>query len=93
MKLLRAAPMVALVLASGALAQTSTSTSVSNNTSTNNGVVTQTHKVVVTHKRKTHHAKRVLGVKVGHKTATTKVVKKTTTSSNGDMSTSVQTTH
>jgi hypothetical protein len=93
MKIVLAASAAALALATGALAQSTTSTSVSSDTSVKNGVVTHTHKVVHVHKRKTHHAKRILGVKVGHKTATTKVVKTTSANSNGDVSTTVKTTH
>ena len=76
---------------SPAAAQTTSQTKVSNDTNVKNGVVTQKTKVTHTTKRKTHRPKKILGVKVGHKTVTHKVVKETTTSSNGDASTTVKT--
>ena len=92
MKMLFAAPLLA-VLAVPAGAQTSASTKVTNDTSVKDGVVTHERKVVHTTKRNTHRPKKILGVKVGTKTAKTKTVRKTTTSSDGDMATSVKTTH
>ena len=76
-----------------ATAQTSAETKVSNDTSVKNGVVTNKHKVVHTSKRKTHRPKKILGVKVGHKTQTTKTVRETTTDSSGNASTKVTTSH
>jgi hypothetical protein len=66
---------------------------ISSNSSMDNGVGTQTTKVVHVEKYKTRHAKRILGVKVGHKTRTIKKVRTTTVGSNGDSRTSVETSH
>lgn len=96
MKLFRAAPVVAAFAMTAALpatAQTTNETKVSHDTSMHDGVATTKTKVVHTRKHKTHRAKRILGVKVGHKTRTTKTVRETTRSSNGDVSTSVKTSH
>jgi hypothetical protein len=76
-----------------ALAQTTVETKVSHDTSVNDGVATRKTKVVSVRKHKTHRAKRILGVKVGHKTKVSKTVKETTNSTNGDHSTTVKTTH
>jgi hypothetical protein len=84
---------ITLSLGMPALAQVSTSTKVSTSNSMDNGVASQTTKVEHVKKIKTHHAKRILGVKVGHKTKTIKTVRKTTVNSNGDSTSSVQTNH
>ena len=81
----------ALMVVAPAGAQTTAQTKVSNNTHVdNNGVVTQQHKVTHVTKRKTHHPKKVLGVKVGHKTVTHKTERTTTTDSQGNASTTVK---
>lgn len=93
MKLLSATlPIAALALMTGvgADAQTTNRTKVTHDTSVHDGVATRTTKVVHIHKHKTHRAKRILGVKVGHKTVTHKTVRETTHSSNGDVSTTVK---
>ena len=88
-------PFVALALMTGttATAQTTNQTKVTHDTSMHDGVRTRTTKVVSIHKRKTHRAKRILGVKVGHKTVTNKTVRETTHSSNGDTRTTVKRMH
>ena len=88
-------PFVALALmtGTGAAAQVTNQTKVTHDTSVHDGVATRTTKVVSVHKRKTHRAKRILGVKVGHKTVTHKTVRETTHSSNRDVSTTVKRTH
>ena len=63
-----------------ATAQTTASTKVS--TSTGSDGTTKT-KVVHTRKRKTHRPKKILGVKVGHKTVTHKTVHETTSGPDG----------
>ncbi|WP_375391417.1 hypothetical protein [uncultured Sphingomonas sp.] len=96
MKLRHAAvPLLALAIAAPlpAIAQTTTKTEVKHDTDVNNGVVTHTRTAVHVTKHKTHRPKKILGVKVGHKTKTTKVVHKTSTSSNGETTNSVKTTH
>ena len=97
MKLVRAAaPILAALAVATALpaaAQTTHDTTVSTHTSMKDGVATKKTKVVTVRKHNTHRARRVLGVKVGTKTRTTKTVKETTTSSDGKMSTSTKTTH
>ncbi len=85
--------LAAFALTTGVSAFAQNSTSVSHSTSTHDGVVTHKTKVVKVHKRKTRHVRRVLGVKVGHKTATSKTVTKTTRKSNGETTTTVKTTH
>ena len=62
-------------------------------TKVHDGVATTTTKVTETTKRKTHRPKKVLGVKVGHKTVKRKVVRETSVSSDGDRSTTVKTSH
>lgn len=87
------AAMSALALAAVPVAaQTSTSTKVTQSSGTDNGAPTHTTKVVHTTKRKTHRPKKILGVKVGHKTAVTKTVRETSTGPDG-ASTTVKTTH
>lgn len=95
MKLVLAAPLLAALAltAPSVQAQTSTETKVSHDTDVKDGVATQKTKVTTVHKRKTHRPKKVLGVKVGHKTAVTKTVRETSVSTNGDTSTSVKTSH
>jgi hypothetical protein len=97
MNILRlAAPaLVAIAAVAGApvTAQTTAETKVSNDTNVKDGVVTHTRKVEQTSKRKTRQPKKVLGVKVGHKTAKTKVVRETTTDSAGNAKTKVSTSH
>lgn len=97
MKLHRVA---ALILASAALspvvpamAQTVTQTKVNTDTNMKKGVATTKTTVTHTSKRKTRHPKKILGVKVGHKTAVNKTVKTTSVSTNGDSSTTVKTSH
>lgn len=88
------AALSALALAAvPAAAQTSVSTKVTHDTGSDDGVPTHTTKVVHTVKRKTHRPKKILGVKVGHKTVETKVTRQTTTSADGDVSHSVKVTH
>lgn len=76
-----------------AMAQVSHETKVSTDTSIHDGVATRTTKVVRVKKVKTHRPKRILGVKVGHKTRVTKTVHERSVSSNGDVTTSVKTSH
>ncbi len=79
-----------LVVAAPVTAQTSSETKVSTDTGMKDGMATKKVKVVHIRKHKTRHAKRILGVKVGHKTRVSKTVKETTTSANGDHSTTVK---
>jgi hypothetical protein len=72
-------------------AQTMSKTKVTTDTDVKGGVATDKVKVVNVQKRKTHRPKRILGVKVGHKTAKVKTVKETARSSNGDTSATVKT--
>ena len=93
MKLILAAPIAAaLALATGlpAQAQTTHETKVSHDTSMKDGVATEKTKVTHVSKRKTHRPKKVLGVKVGHKTVTHKTVHESSASSNGDSSSSIK---
>ncbi|MBY9064998.1 hypothetical protein K7957_18855 [Sphingomonas yunnanensis] len=82
-----------LLVAAPALAQTTHETKVVHDTRVHDGTATTTTRVTETSKRKTRQPKKVLGVKVGHKTETTKVVKETAVSSNGDHKTVVKTSH
>lgn len=93
-KLLLAGPL-ALLMAAGtpAVAQTETQTKVAHDTSMKHGVATAKTTVTHTSKRKTHRPKKILGIKVGHKTVVHRTVKQTTVSSNGDRSTTVKTSH
>ncbi|WP_375395984.1 hypothetical protein [uncultured Sphingomonas sp.] len=84
---------LALIATAGADAQTTNRTKVTHDTSVHDGVATRTTRVVYTHKHKTRRARRILGVKVGHKTVTRKTVRETTHSSNGDVSTTVKRMH
>lgn len=91
-----AAPLLAAIaMAAGmpATAQTTVKTHVSHHTSMDDGVRTRTTKVVHVRKHKTRRVKRILGVKVGHKTRTTKTVREVSHSSNGAVSTRVKVTH
>ena len=87
--LLLAVPALALGLP--AAAQTTAKTEVSHDTSMKDGVATATTKVQHTTKRKTHRPKKILGVKVGHKTVTHKTTRTSSVSSNGDHSSTVET--
>lgn len=95
MKLMFAAApiLAAFAFATPGTAQTTVKTEVKNDTDVKDGVVTQKRTVVQETKRKTRQPKKILGVKVGHKTAVKKTVRETTTSSNGDASTTVKTTN
>lgn len=90
-----AALIAAAALTAGlpAMAQVSHETKVSTDTSMHDGVATRTTKVEHVKKVKTHRPKKILGVKVGHKTKTTKVVREKSVSSNGDVSTKVKVSH
>lgn len=81
---------LALTAALPATAQTTSKTEVSHDTSMSGGVATSKTKVVHTTKHKTRRAKKILGVKVGHKTVTHKTVRESTMSSNGDHTTKVE---
>lgn len=90
--LIAVSTVAALILTpSLATAQTTDETKVTTGTSVKNGVSTRDTKVTHVTKRKTNRPKKVLGVKVGHKTVTHKTVKETSTSTNGDSSTTVKT--
>jgi hypothetical protein len=97
MKFIRDIPalLAAAALISGGplLAQTVRQTKVATDTSVSNGVATTTTTETHSTKRKTSQPKKVLGVKVGHKTAVHETVKKTKVSSNGDASTTVKTSN
>ena len=90
MKSIAIAAAAGLLLAGAATAQTSSKTEVKHDTSMNDGVATSTTKVEHVTKRKTHRPKKILGVKVGHKTVTHKTVREHSVSSNGDTSTTVE---
>ncbi|WP_206238971.1 hypothetical protein [Novosphingobium terrae] len=76
-----------------ASAQVSNETKVSHDTTMQNGVATRTTKVEHVRKVKTRHPKKILGVKVGHKTRTTKTIQTRSVSSNGDHSSSTEIKH
>ncbi|WP_277979595.1 hypothetical protein [Sphingomonas phyllosphaerae] len=82
-----------LLVAAPVVAQTTHETKVDHDTRVHDGTATTTTRVTETSKRKTHRPKKILGVKVGHKTETTKVVRETAVSSNGDHKTVVKTSH
>lgn len=82
-----------LALSAPSLGQTTRQTKVEHNTSTSNGVATETTKTTQLTKHSTHRPKKVLGVKVGEKTAVHKTVKETSVSSNGDSNTVVKTSN
>ena len=84
---------VALSLGAPSLAQTTRERQVSTDTKTKDGVATTTTKVTNTNKRKTGQPKKILGVKVGTKTAESKTVRETSRSTNGDSKTVVKTSH
>jgi hypothetical protein len=73
------------------LAQTVHQTKVDHDIKVHDGVATSTTKVTQTSKRKTHRPKKVLGVKVGHKTVKHETVRETSVSSDGDRKTTVKT--
>ena len=97
MKLYRtAAPILAalaMTVAMPATAQTTHETKVTHDTGMKDGMPTATTKVVTVRKHKTRRPKKILGVKVGHKTRTTKVVRERTTDANGVVSSKVSTSH
>lgn len=80
-----------MIYGTPALAQTTHQTKVDHDTKVHDGVATTTTKVTETSKRKTRQPKKVLGVKVGHKTVTHKVVHESSVSSDGDRSATVKT--
>ncbi len=87
MKLHYLAPIAALALLPvAATAQTSTETKVS--TDTKDG--TTKTKVVHVRKHRSRHQRKILGVKVGHKTVTHKTVHETTMGPNGSSSTTTK---
>lgn len=94
-KLITSSIIAALSLAAGtpALAQMTAQTKVDNSTSVKDGVATTKRTVTHTMKRKTHRPKKILGVKIGHKTVTHKTVHTTSSSTNGDASTTVKTSN
>ncbi len=81
----------ALVCGAPVIAQTTHETKVDHDTSVKNGVATTKTKVTQTSKHKTRQPKKVLGVKVGHKTVKHQTVRETAVSSNGDQKTTVKT--
>lgn len=83
----------AMLSSASAFAQTTRETKVDHDTSVHGGVATTTTKVTETSKHKTRQPKKILGVKVGHKTKTTKVVRESAVSSNGDRKAVVKTSH
>lgn len=82
---------VGLLAGAPAVAQTTHETKVDHDTSVKNGVATTKTKVTETTKRKTRQPKKVLGVKVGHKTVKHQTVRETAVSSNGDRKATVKT--
>ena len=92
---LAAALIASVALSSGMplMAQTVVQTKVHTGTEMKDGVATTKTTVTHTRKRKTHHPRKILGLKVGTKTDVDKTVKTTTDSSNGDSSTTVTTSH
>ncbi len=94
-KYLLATAALGFALATGTtvMAQTTSETTVKTDTSMKDGVATKKTKVEHVRKHKTGHSRKILGVKVGHKTHVNKTVKETTTSSNGDKSTTVKTSN
>lgn len=96
MKIQHAAAIAAaftMICGTPALAQTTRQTKVDHDTKVHDGVATTTTKVTETSRRKTHRPKKVLGVKVGHKTVTHKVVRESSVSSDGDRRVKVHTSH
>ncbi|WP_271300392.1 hypothetical protein [Sphingomonas sp. CV7422] len=84
---------LSLTVGTSAMAQTVRETKVDHDTKVHNGVATTTTKVTESSKRKTHRPKKILGVKVGHKTVKRKIVRETSVSSDGDRKTVVKTSH
>jgi hypothetical protein len=76
-----------------ASAQVTHETKVSTDTSMHDGVATRTTKVEHVRKVKTHRPKKILGVKVGHKTVTHKRIETRSVSSNGDHSATTEIKH
>lgn len=76
-----------------ASAQVTHETKVSTDTSMHDGVATRTTKVEHVRKVKTLHPKKILGVKVGHKTVTHKRIETRSVSSNGDHSATTEIKH
>ena len=76
MKLQYLASIAALALMTGAAAtaQTTTETKVSTDTTVKNGVPVKKTKVVHIRKHRSRRPRKILGVKVGHKTVTHKTV-------------------
>jgi hypothetical protein len=83
---------LAMVAGTPVAAQTTHETKVDHDTQVKDGVATTTTKVTEVSKRKTDQPKKVLGVKVGHKTIKHKTVRETSVSSDGDRATKVKTT-
>lgn len=81
---------LALLCGSTAIAQTTHETKVDHDTSVKDGVATTKTKVTETTKRKTRRPKKILGVKVGHKTVKHQTVRETAVSSNGDRQVTVK---
>jgi uncharacterized protein YdeI (BOF family) len=84
---------IAMTMGTPVLAQTSRETSVKHDTQVKDGVATATTRTTTVAKRKTAQPKKILGVKVGTRTAETKTVRERSVSSNGDMKTKVKTSH
>lgn len=80
-----------MICGTPALAQTTRETKVDRDTRVHDGVATTTTRVTETSKRKTNRPKKVLGVKVGHKTVERKTVRESSVSSDGDRSVKVKT--
>lgn len=80
-----------MMCSTSAFAQTTRETKVDHDTKIHDGVATTTTKVTETSKRKTNRPKKVLGVKVGHKTVEHKTVRESSVSSDGDRSMKVKT--
>lgn len=84
---------LAMTAAMPASAQTTHETKVTHDTGMKDGVPTATTKVVTVRKHKTRRPKKILGVKVGHKTRTTKVVREKTVDANGVVDQKVKVSH
>lgn len=80
-----------LLFGAPSTAQTTHETKVDHDTRVKNGVATTTTKITETTKRKTRQPKKVLGVKVGHKTVKRQTIRETEVSSDGDRKTTVKT--
>ena len=84
---------VALGTGATSVAQTTTRTTTSTSATVRNGVPATTVRSVHVRKTKTHRARRVLGVKVGHHTRVDKTVRSSTTDAHGATSTEVTNVH